>query len=220
MFHVKQFFTAFAFFLAGQGHSQGTVSMRDINVTYNVPPDKALQAQLKSSNDYKFLSPEEQEVAYFLNYARKNPSLFLENAINIFLLNHPEVRSSYTKSLQETFKALKPLPIILPDSILSVVARNHALDLKLHHTVSHNSSNGKTFEDRVKAYVKDCASECIGVSPRPNPLESVLSLLFDFNVPNLGHRKTMLDVRYTKAGFGMAGSVGKSSTLVMDFSCR
>ena len=219
MFHVKHLLTLLLIApicLLGQG----SISMKDKIISYPLPEDAELRKLLNQTSGFSNLSVQEQSIAYYMNYARKNPSIFLSNAINVFIAGHPEVVSNYTKGLQEAFKKLKPLPVLTPDLPLSNVSRSHAVDLSTHKTLSHSSTNGKSFQDRVTPFVAQCASECINASQRFDAIESVLTLLFDFNVPDLGHRKTILDGKYTKAGFGYSVNPQWNSIVVVDFSCK
>jgi hypothetical protein len=220
MFHVKHILLFITFFYIGNIKAQGSISMSTNVITYNLPEDIGLRKTLASSNGYNSLSKDEQEVLYYLDYARKNPSIFLDRAINVFVTGHPEVNSSYIKTLQVLFTTLPTRNIILPDSIISRVSKSHAHDLESHQLISHNSSNGITFQQRVGPYLKNCGSEAIHASPRFTPLEAVLMLLFDFNVSDLGHRKALLNVNFTKAGLGVAISKQSNSILVIDFSCQ
>ena len=219
-FHVKQIAVCLLILCCHNGYSQGSITMADKVITYNLPEDTALKRILNQTPDYKKLSTNDQQVAYFLNYARRNPQIFLDKAINVFVSNHPEVRSSYIGSLQSTFKTLQPLGIIYPDYSITQISLAHAEDLRTHKIISHQSTNGKSFQERLGGILKGCGSESIHASMRYNPLEAVLSLLFDFNVPDLGHRKSLLDKRFTHAGFGSAVVPNQYSVLVMDFSCQ
>jgi len=219
MFHVKHLLFILLI-LPTMSFGQGSISMRDKIIAYPLQEDADLRKILNQSDGYLSLSAEEKDIAYYMNYARKNPSLFLTNAITVFLAGHPEVISGYTKGLQETFKSLRPLPTVLPDAALSKVSKGHAADLVLHKMISHSSSNGKSFQERLTPYVSQCASECINASQRFNAVETVLSLLFDFNVPDLGHRKTILDAKYSKGGFGFSSNPKWNAIVVIDFSCK
>ncbi len=223
MFHVKHLLVlifALAFAVGGKLKAQGSISMSTNVVTYSLPEDIGLRKTLSMANSYNKLSKEEQDALYYLDYARKNPDIFLERAINVFVAGHPEINSSYIKSLQELFKSLPVRSIIFPDSALNHVSKAHAKDLETHQLISHNSSNGTSFQQRVGPYIKNCGSEAIHASPRYTSLEAILMLLFDFNVPDMGHRKALLNVNFSKAGVGVALSNKGNSILVIDFSCQ
>jgi hypothetical protein len=220
LFHVKYILLLTTVLASALVKGQGSIRMEDKVLSYSLPVDTGLQRILNASADYKKLSANDQQVAYYLNYARRNPKLFLDKAINVFVAGHPEVKSTYIGSLQATFKNLQPLGVIMPSAPISTVSLSHAADLRSHNTISHTSSDGRTFQQRVSSVVQVCASEAIHASMRYNPLEAVLSLLFDFNVPDLGHRKALLDPRFTKAGFGSSVAPNAFSVLVMDFSCQ
>jgi len=223
LFYVKHFMLLSGiFFFSNYCYCQGAISLIDKKIDYILPLDSTLLRSFRQSQGYNNLTEQEKEVAYYLNFARRNPKFFLEKVINVFIDNHPEIKSGNTSSLQKTFQQLSALPTIFPDSTLSFIARSHATDLRIHNTISHQSSDGRKFSDRVGAYVKGCASECIHATQKFNALEAVLSLLFDFNVPDLGHRKIILDPRFTKGGFGLSSNKaqGRNSIVVIDFSCE
>lgn len=217
---MKNILTCFLLFFCFHCIAQGSIRMEDKIIAYNLPEDSALRNMLNQTSDYKKLLVNDQQVAYYLNFARRNPKVFLDKAINVFVEGHPEVRSGYIGSLQKEFKVLQPLSFISPDYAISQVALAHATDLRSHNTISHQSTNGKSFQERVGVVVKGCGSESIHAGMRFNALEAVLSLLFDFNVPDLGHRKSLLDRRFTRAGFGSSVVPNKFSVLVIDFSCQ
>ena len=220
VFHVKLFISLLALGIANVAKSQGSIRMEDKVISYSLPADTGLQRIMGQSTDYKKLSDADKQVAYYLNYARRNPQVFLEKAINIFVSNHPEVKSSYIGTLQSQFKTLQPLPVVMPDYAISVIAMSHATDLQTHKAMSHTSSDGRSFQDRLGGVLKVCGSEAIHASQRYTPLEAVLGLLFDFNVPDLGHRKALLNPKFAKAGFGSAIVSNGYSVLVIDFSCQ
>jgi uncharacterized protein YkwD len=219
-FHVKSLLATLLMFVSSFAFSQGTISMKDVTVNYSLPADTELQNLLSQSADYKKLSSNDQQAVYYLNYARRNPQVFLTKAINVFVAGHPEVKSSYIGSLQSTFKNLQPLSIVMPDAAISKISLSHAADLRSHNFISHSSSNGQSFQDRLGSVLKGCGSEAIHASYRYNPLEAILMLLFDFNVPDLGHRKSLLSTRFAKAGFGSSTATNAFSVLVIDFSCQ
>lgn len=221
MFHVKQILLFIFFILIFQFcNAQGSITLTDKAINYQLPQDITLQKVLSGNKDFIKLSKEEQELVYYLNYVRKKPSIFLDKVVNLFLSYHPELVSSYSKSLQSTLANQVPLNVIMPDSALSIVSRNHANDLRIHNVISHQSSNGKSFQERTAPFIKVCGSECIHAAQSYNSLEAIMFLLFDFNVSNLGHRKTILDPRFTRGGFGVSLASQGTSMAVMDFSCQ
>jgi len=220
VFHVKLLYILIVTLGSFRSFSQGSILMKEIVINYSLPEDADLRESLNQTVAYSFLNQREQDVVYYLNYARQNPHIFLKNAINTFILNHPEVKSSYTLSLQKAFGSMNELPIIFPDVSITKVSRLHALDLSTHNTISHKSTDGRTFQDRVGPFMKGCGSESIHAAQKFNALEAVLSLLFDFNVPDLGHRKSLLDPRFSRAGYGVSVNPKEFFVLVIDFSCQ
>ncbi len=93
--------------------------------------------------------------------------------------------SSYYKSLIVTLKKLKPLNILVPDKSCFESAKCHALS---------SGKAGYLGHDRL---TKNCRNaifyfgECISYGYN-NPLEIVMALLIDEDVPSLGHRINFL----------------------------
>jgi hypothetical protein len=58
------------------------------------------------------------------------------------------------------------------------------------------------------------------IASNVSPLEVLLSLLIDYNVPDFGHRKSLLNARMTSVGVGLSkGTDGKLQYTVVDLGC-
>jgi uncharacterized protein YkwD len=103
---------------------------------------------------------------------------------------------SYYRSLEKDLKNVKLLPMFWPDEALSWVAKQHAKDLNRNNIAAHTSSDGRTPKDRIgKMYPKKASGEnlAFGFS---SGLGNVCMLLLDKGVPDLGHRKMILNTPY------------------------
>ena len=65
--------------------AQGRITITDKDIPYHLPQDPVLQKKLSGYKDFAILTKEEQELVYYLNYARKNPLIFLDKVVNLFL---------------------------------------------------------------------------------------------------------------------------------------
>src|SRR5258706_9312991 len=96
-----------------------------------------------------------EEVLTIMNEARTNPSLFLENRLLPYLKENPNEENSYSKSLIEDLKKRKPAGPLTLSPKLNSLSKGHAIDMGKKGVTGHNSSNGKTFEERLRKKIKD-----------------------------------------------------------------
>jgi hypothetical protein len=174
--------------------------------------DMPIYEKCNTAKDLKYLTSTEKEVIWILNMARFNPVLFL----NSVLLNakssaykEKEKRNSYFNSLVENLKILPPNKnTLMPDSNLFVSAYCHAFESGKVGYVGHNRLSNTCAEDFY--------GECCDYGSE-SPLEIVISLLIDEGVPSLGHRKIMLDKRYTLIGVSTQPHTKYETNTVLDF---
>ncbi|WP_164972691.1 CAP domain-containing protein [Lacibacter luteus] len=210
------------FLFSSLSFSQGVLTLKDKPFAYKAVVDSSLLKSLNASSSYKSLSPVEQESVYWLNYFRQNPKRFWNTVMREFLLQFPEAKSSYTGSLEaDILKAPQSLSIVLPDSGLFAMATLHAFDLKKRNgVISHVSSSGKTFVQRIHAAGKyTCGAENI-FNGSYNGLEALIALLIDHAVPDKGHRVNILDPKFQLIGLSFIQLSSGKGILVQDFACR
>ncbi|MFT3703590.1 MAG: CAP domain-containing protein [Agriterribacter sp.] len=204
-------------------YSQGSITFSDKPFVMETEKDTALQHFLVSNGAYTSLNKDEQEVVYWINYVRLKPQEFASTILTPFLQQFPETKSSYTKSLLSELKNMAPVQVLTPFEKLNQTSLGHAKDLGSKGLdISHSSSSGLSFQQRMNAagFVQ-CVSENI-YEGRLSPLESVIFLLIDHGVKNLGHRRNMLDSKVKKIGVGFYAIKGKPEMyfLVQDFACE
>ena len=204
-------------------YSQGTVSFRDKDFVYSTQRDSNLDSILSNQLSYQQLSSEEKDVIYWINYVRKKPSVFYHEVLASFLTQFPEIKSSYSRSLTADLLNSPSLPILIPSGKLNTVASKHATDLgSTGSRISHNSSRGTSFQERMNQEgLTNCIAENI-YEGRKDALESVIFLLIDQGVPNLGHRKNILSKSNNLIGVSFHAIKGRSPSffLVQNFSCE
>ncbi|HRQ52040.1 MAG TPA: CAP domain-containing protein, partial [Agriterribacter sp.] len=176
------------------GFTQGAIVLSDKPFIINTLKDTALESWLHNQPAYSQLSQEEKEAIYWINRVRSHPKDFLNIILHPFLEQFPEAKSSYTRSLISELSVSKPLPLLAPSHKLYQVAHAHAKDLGSNQmTISHSSSKGKSFGERMNSFgYFECVSENV-YEGKENGLLSVIFLLIDNGVKNLGHRKNILD---------------------------
>ena len=197
----------------------GKVMISTATVSYLLPADNEIWTALRADPAFNQFSSFEQGILYSINFARKNPKLFLEHAVKPFITVHPEAKDKYYRSLVEEMNRQASIGIMMPDKALLGTARGHAADLASHNIISHNSTNGATFQERMAAAGWGCGSEAVNMAPVCAPEEVIVMLLIDSNVPNLGHRRSLLNPKYSYTGVGKAVSRSYQYT-VIDLGCK
>src|SRR5688572_4772557 len=166
------------------------------------------------------LGKDEQEMLYWVNLLRSDPQEFLEKYVRPFLEQFPEAKGGASRSLIADLKEQAPLPLMEPRKNLSDISRKHSKDLALNTKgISHSSSDGKSFAQRMAAEGITCAGENILIG-KSDALKAVILLLIDEGVSNRGHRKALLS-----SGFNLIGVSfypRKDGQFIVDqlFSCK
>lgn len=178
------------------------------------------EQELENANtakDTPYLNDEEKKVVFYMNLARTDGTKFFNtffqdfvNAYNIDMQrynNYNELKvnrkDKYYRGLQEDLAEIKGLPLFSPDETLTWIAQQHAKDMSKNNLAGHNSSDGRTPIDRISKYYAGRAmgeNLAFGFS---KGLANVCMLLLDKNVPDLGHRKTILGTRYNLSLVGV-----------------
>lgn len=159
-----------------------------------------------------YMTDKEKELIYVLNLARMNPKLFCATVlprahdISSFIDTSNEV---YYQTLVTTMRQMNPLNVLQPDSLCMVSARCHATTSGKVGYVGHDRRNDKCRKN--KHYYGECCSY-----GSDEPLEILLLLLEDHDVPSLGHRKICLGA-YNKIGVAIAPHTTYEHNTVLDF---
>jgi hypothetical protein len=140
-----------------------------------------------TGKDCHYLSDKEKDVLYILNMARMNPALFGKTvAIHAREICFSDTSSTvYYKSLIAQLRTMKPMRVLVPDSLCFVSALCHA---------TTSGANGYTGHERQSAACKRAEhfdAECCQYGSRA-AVDIVLSLLVDEGVEDLGHRSICL----------------------------
>ena len=159
----------------------------------------------------KYLSDKEKELIYILNLARNDPKLFANTVVKKYPdRNYGYLRSSnYYQSLLDTMLSLKSMPLLQPDSLGWVSANCHAISSGNAAFVGHErqdpACNKKRWFD----------GECCDYG-HAEPLDILMSLMIDEEVPTLGHRKICFS-DYGKIGVSIQSHKRYGTNAVLDF---
>ncbi len=208
----------FSFFLNAQHFS--AVTLTDDPFTGPAITNRIILNQLEKNKLYTKLSPSEKEFVYWTNYARLFPMCFKDSVLLPFLILQPTTKGKYSTSLVKELTNSASLPLLEPEEKLYKVAKSHAMDLsKNTNRISHQSSNGTSFSNRMRTGgIVNCAAENISLG-QSNAVVSLLLLYLDIDLPDLGHRKNLMNPTYTKMGVSVQKIHNDQSLIVQDFSC-
>jgi len=159
------------------------------------------------------------EVLALLNEVRTQPQLFLDNRLTPYLEQNGLQENAYAKSLVEALKTRKPADSLKLSPALNAVAKLHAVDMGTKNKVDHNSSDGTTFDKRLRlrAKAKGAVAENCDYG-NAKPLDIVMSLLIDDGIENLGHQKNILEPRLRFVGIAIEPHKKYGMNCVMDFA--
>lgn len=167
---------------------------------------------------HPLLVAQPDEVLALMNEVRTDPQSFLTRRLLPFLKENELEDNSYALSLIDELKAAKKIQPLNSSPVLERLARAHAQDMGNKGTVGHNSSNGVTFENRVRKKIKTgmIAENCD--YGNTEPLDIVMSLLIDDGIVSLGHRKNILHPGLNFVGIAIEKHKTYGMNCVMDFS--
>lgn len=160
-----------------------------------------------TAGDVPYLTGEEKDMVIYMNLARLDGEKFFNTYFQDFVDMHNQQmlqygnyedlkvdrNDNYYKSLRRDLKNSKAFPMFWPDEALSQVAKQHARDLNKNNFAGHNSSDGRTVNQRIsKVYPNKSNAESLAFG-FTSGLSNVCMLLLDKGVPDLGHRKILLN---------------------------
>jgi hypothetical protein len=164
--------------------------------------NEAIINQCNTANEVGYLTKEEKAVVFFINLVRVNPKLFAQTYLISYLDSAPIKKSEYIESLMKELKNMQPMDVIEPQYDLYEVAKKHATEMGMHGKTGHISLSGESYETRAKnlskRYQKAQENCQYGYS---DALSIVIDLLIDEDIPDLSHRKSLLnkEVKYIGA---------------------
>lgn len=187
------------------------------------PFDKWDAATLESANtakDAAGYSDEEKKVVYYTNLARLNPDLFAKTFFQKYMDSTKTKETSFTRSLKNDLTTkYKPMGVLTVKEDLTEEARGHAEDSGKKGNMGHFTSDGKSYEFRMKKYkgtYKGTAENCdYGYK---DGLSVVMRLLIDEGQGTIEHRKNIMDKNLTYIGVAIKQHKKAKWTCVMEFA--
>lgn len=201
----------FVSFIPSKRVSQSVIPASPL-ATYSTDWNDTKYLKCNTAANANYMTASEKEVIYILNLARMNPVLFASTVVKKYPetnFNNYMKNSQYFKSLLNKMSKMKPINLLYPDSLCFAGARCHALNSGAEGYVGHNRSSE---ECEAKWYYN---GECCDYG-NDNPLNIIMSLLIDEDVPSLGHREICLSP-YIKIGVSIQFHKLYRYTAVLDF---
>ncbi len=209
----------FSLFLNSQPIS--SVLLEDKPFVPLVKINQSLLHQLEESTIFLSASQLEKDFIYWTNFSRLYPKSFCDSILIPFLQEQPSTNGKEAKQLIVDLSKAGELPMLIPDSRLTSTSNEHAVDLsKRKGVISHQSKDGKSFYQRMKiAGVISCSGENISLG-QEDQLIALLLLYLDIGLPDAGHRKNLLNPRFTFMGVSVLKLRGEDQFItVQDFRC-
>ena len=182
--------------------------------------DSVVDAWNQSQPGYQNLPAEAKQLLYWTNYSRNYPEKFWDSIITPVLRLFPPLQVAEAESLRNDLVRAGPLPMFILNKKLVKAAQTHAADIGQNKAApGHSSTNGTNFETRMNRLgIKHCATENISISSQ-SILLSVILLYLDIYLPELGHRKALLNPNLREIGVGSALYGKDQYFMVQDFAC-
>lgn len=188
-------------------HNNITSPLSDFSEQWNDPKYQVCN----TAADVDYMNEDEKNVIYILNLARYNPKLFCATVVK----QYPEyydyaelINITYYQSLITTMNSMKRLNLLQPDNDCYSSAECHAYNMGILGFDGHDRS------DSCKNILYYNGESCD--YGHADPLDIVMSLLIDYAVPSLGHRK-MCFGNYKTIGVSIQPHKTWDTNAVLDF---
>lgn len=177
--------------------------------------DKKTLEAANTAKSVSYLVDDEKKLIFYGNLARLNPALFLEKIVTPYTQND---ESEYVTSLKDDLKKMSPIHPHIPYKPLAEAAKFHAEDMGKAGNIGHTSTDGTSFGNRLKKYVKmsGMAENCS--YGKEKPIDILMQLLIDEGVANKGHRISILSPNYYSIGVSIKPHKTYRFNAVQDFS--
>jgi len=185
-------------------------SIFSLSFNTTIAQNKWTEEELNMANTAKntgYLSTEEKNIIFYMNLVRIDGEKFFNTYFQDFVQYHNlkmqayrnyndlkvDRTDKYYRGLEIDLKLIKDLPVFYPDELLTYGADQHGSDMKRYNLAGHNSKDGRTAKDRIgKHYPNRSLAENLAFGFSKG-LDNVCLLLLDKGVPDLGHRKNILN---------------------------
>lgn len=162
-----------------------------------------------TAKDIDYLSEEEKNIIFYMNLMRIDGEKFFNTCLQDFVKDHNQRMLQYSnykelkintydryyRGLQQDLKNVKNLGLYYPNETLTYVSLQHGKDMNRKNIAGHNSSDGRSMYDRISKYYPNRSMAENLAFGFAKGLDNVCMLLLDKGVPDLGHRKNMLNTK-------------------------
>jgi hypothetical protein len=186
--------------------------------------DAALVEHANTAKSVDYMNQDEKKVILYINLVRINPKLFSETYLQQYIdslrvnnsLHSDEY--SYIVSLQKDLGSIEKRKALLPLKELHESANALAQAMGESGSTGHGNYNKRFSKVMKETNCYKTGEDCdYGFEA---PLDIVLHLLIDNGVPDLGHRKNILDKDFTNIGTSIKPHKKYGWNCVIDFVGR
>ncbi|MDC0230617.1 hypothetical protein OAK19_01495 [Aureispira] len=170
-----------------------------------------------TGNNVKGLSDKEKNIIFLQNLVRMNPTLFRNTFLKNYLERYPEFTgNSYVSSLRSALDGKSPVPLLYVDSKLIDAAQR-----------SNNNKESRlpspdapvAFSQHIKGIgTQEIISENGYYGNSEKPEDIVMALLINQGVPDLLHRKTLLNPSFIQVGVAILDHPEYKMNIALDYS--
>ncbi len=162
----------------------------------------------------KYLTEEERQIVFYANLARIDGELFASTILDDYMKEEKSTR--YTRSLYRDLKKIKELPVLQPENDLQEVAEEHAFNSGKRGTTGHQRFNNR-YGPLMGKYTEVAENCAYGLE---EPLDILIQLLIDEGIPDMGHRKNLLNPNFNSIGISIKHHKKFVYNCVMSFGKR
>ena len=186
---------------------QGVNATKKIYISEN---ERWSNRELDLANTAKnidYLSYEEQQIIFYMNLIRMDGKKFFNTYFKTFVKDHNQLMKQYSnynelkinvydryyRGLELDLNKVKNLGLFYPDETLTYVALQHGKEMNKRNMAGHKSYDGRSPQNRMEKYYPNRGMAENLAFGFPKGLANVCMLLLDKGVPDLGHRKNILN---------------------------
>ena len=181
--------------------------------------DAATLEKANTADEEAGYTDEDKKVVYYSNLARLNPTLFAKTYFQKFMDSTKTNATSFTRSLYNDLTTkYKPMNVLTVKQDLSDEATDHAKDTGKKGNLGHFTSDGKSYEFRMKKFKETYSSTAENCDYGNNKaLSIVIHMLIDEGQATIEHRKTIMNKDLKYVGVSIQAHKKEKWTCVMDF---
>ncbi|MCH2022525.1 MAG: hypothetical protein MK207_08620 [Saprospiraceae bacterium] len=174
-----------------------------------------------TANKLKGLSDTEKNIIFLQNLVRMNPTLFRNTFLKKYLERYPEFTgNSYVSSLRSELDGKSPVPLLYVDNKLidaAIVYQQNSIANK--ELILPNSDATIAFSQHVRGKgSQEIISENGFYGNSEKPEDIVMGLLINQGIPDLLHRKTILNASFIQIGLAILEHPDYDINIAIDYS--